>query len=67
MKIKQVKCVILLIVKITLPTTNQWKRLVKGPPIDMFIDRGILKYNQITLFPLFTFILQTDGTTQKMG
>jgi len=38
---------------------NIYLRTHRELSVDMFIDKGIAKYNQITLMPCFTFILRT--------
>jgi len=44
---------------INLQTTISMKRSLRELSIDMIIQRCIFKYNQISLFPCFTFVPKT--------
>jgi len=55
-KVKQGESVIWLLLKINLSTTTSMKRSRQELFIDMVIQTVIFEFNQITLFPCFTFI-----------
>jgi len=56
MKVKQGESVSWLFFTINLSTSMSIKRSRRELSIDMIIQRGIFKNNQIKLFPCFTFI-----------
>ena len=59
MKVKQGENVIWLVLEINLSTTISMKRSRQELSIDMFIQRGIVQNNQITLFSCFPLIPKT--------
>jgi len=62
MKEKQGESVIWLFLKINLPTAISMKKYRRELSIDMIIDRGIFKNNQISLSPCFPFIPKTGAS-----
>jgi len=59
MTMKHGETSIWLFLKINLSTTISMERSRRELSIDVVIHKGILKNNQITLFPRFTFIHKT--------